>query len=128
MSETERKAKLTAAQEAYSQILAGKNFAEIARDYSEDKISAKKGGDLGWLKEGSIDSKFSEVLFGLKPAEVSEPFETPFGFHMVKLIDGPRIVRKPFDAVAGDIRYQLRNKAKKAELERLLSTVKIEKK
>lgn len=128
MSETERKVKLTTAQEAYSQILAGKDFAVIARDYSEDKISGKKGGDLGWFKEGSIDPKFSATLFGLKPGDVSEPIETPFGFHIVKLIDGPRTVRKPFDAVAGDIRYQLRNKAKKAELERLLSKTTIEKK
>lgn len=128
MSETERKAKLTTAQEAYSQIRAGKDFAEVARDYSEDKVSGKKGGDLGWLKEGSIDKRFSKTLFGLEAGGVSEPFETPFGFHVVKLVDGPKKVRRPFGAVAGDIRYQLRNKAKQAELERLLSKVKIEKK
>ena len=128
MSETERMARLTTAQEAYSQLRAGKDFGEIARDYSEDKVSAKKGGDLGWLKEGSIDGKFSEVLFGLKPGEISEPFETPFGYHIVKLVDGPRTVKKPLDAVAGDIRYQLRNKAKQAELERLMKMAKIEKK
>jgi peptidyl-prolyl cis-trans isomerase C len=47
MSEEERKVKLTTAQEAYSKIRAGEDFAEIAAQYSEDKISAKKGGDLG---------------------------------------------------------------------------------
>jgi peptidyl-prolyl cis-trans isomerase C len=91
-------------------------------------VSAQKGGDLGWLKEGSIDAKFSKILFGLEPAEISEPFETPFGFHIVKLADGPRIVKKPLEAVAGDIRYQLRNKAKQAELERLMKMAKIERK
>jgi peptidyl-prolyl cis-trans isomerase C len=127
MSETERKAKLTTAQDAYSQIRAGKDFAEIAENYSEDRISAQKGGDLGWLKEGSIDPRFSKILFELEPGAVSEPFETPFGFHIVKLIEGPKVVKRPLSAVAGDIRYQLRNKAKQAELERLLAEVKIKK-
>jgi peptidyl-prolyl cis-trans isomerase C len=128
MSETERKVKLTTAQEAYSKIRAGQDFGDIAKDYSEDKVSAKKGGDLGWLKEGSIDARFSKTLFALEPGAVSEPFETPFGFHVVKLIEGPKVVKRPLSAVAGDIRYQLRAKAKKAELERLVAEVKIEKK
>jgi len=128
MGETERKVKLTTAQEAYSKIRAGEDFAKVAESYSEDKVSAKKGGDLGWLKEGSIDPRFSKILFELEPGAVSDPFETPFGFHVVKLIEGPQTVRRPFEAVAGDIRYQLRAKAKQAELERLVGEVKIEKK
>ena len=128
MSETERKVKLTTAQEAYSKIRAGKDFAKVAESYSEDKVSAKKGGDLGWLKEGSIDPRFSKTLFELEPGAVSEPFETPFGFHVVKLIEGPKVVKRPLSAVAGDIRYQLRAKTKQAELERLVGEVKVEKK
>jgi len=127
MGETERQVKLTTAQEAYSRIRAGEDFGEIAQNYSEDRISAKKGGDLGWLKEGSIDPRFSKTLFELQPAGVSEPFETPFGFHVVKLVEGPKIVKRPFGAVAGDIRYQLRAKAKQAELERLVAQTKVEK-
>ena len=127
MSEPERKAKLTTAQEAYSFVRAGKDFGEIAKQYSEDRVSAKKGGDLGWLKEGSIDPVFSKTLFELQETAVSEPFETPFGFHVVKLIEGPKVIKRPFSAVAGDIRYQLRAKAKKAEMERLMKNVKIKK-
>jgi peptidyl-prolyl cis-trans isomerase C len=127
MSEVERKAKLTTAQEAYSLLRSGRNFADVAAEYSEDKISAQKGGQLGWIKEGAIDPRFSEVLFGLKSGGFSEPFETPFGFHIVKLVEGPQMVKKPFENVAGDIRYMLRNKAKKTELERLLGQVRIEK-
>jgi peptidyl-prolyl cis-trans isomerase C len=127
MGEAEKQAKLTTAQEAYSKIKKGEDFAEIAKNYSEDTISGKKGGDLGWLKEGSIDKRFSEKVFSMQPGEVSEPFETNFGYHIVKLIDGPRTVTKPFDAVKGDIRYKLRNQAKQAELERLSSSVKVTK-
>lgn len=125
MGEAERKAKLTTAQEAYSKIKSGESFEKVAKEYSEDAISAKKGGDLGWLKEGSIDKKFSDTVFNMKPGDISEPFETPFGFHIVKLIEGPTVTQRPFDAVKGDIRYQLRNQAKAAELKRLTSEAKI---
>lgn len=125
MSEPERKAKLTTAQEAYSKISAGEPFEKIAQSYSEDKISANKGGELGWLKEGAIDKRFSEKVFSMKPGEVSEPLETAFGFHVIKLIEGPTVVKKPFEAVRGDVRYQLRNEAKSAELKRLQETVKV---
>jgi peptidyl-prolyl cis-trans isomerase C len=127
MSEQERQAKLTTAQEAYSKVRTGEDFATIAETYSEDKISAKKGGDLGWVKEGTIDKRFSQTVFGMKVDEVTEPFETPFGFHIVKLIEPPQVVKQPLEAVAGNIRYQLRNQAKKAEMERLLKDVTIEK-
>lgn len=128
MSEPERQAKLTKAQEAYSLIRSGEPFGKIAEAYSEDKVSAKKGGALGWIKEGGIDQRFSQVAFGLAKDEVSEPFETPFGFHIVRLLDGPRTVKRPYEAVAGDIRYQLRNGAKQAEMERLTKSVTIKKK
>lgn len=121
MTETERKAKLTTAQEAYSKVSSGADFAQTAEEYSEDKHSKKNGGDLGWIKEGSIDKRFSNIVFNkLKEGEISQPFETNFGFHIVKVIKAASVVKKPFKAVSGDIRYQLRNMAKKAELERLL--------
>ena len=127
MDENARKAKLTTANEAYSKIMSGSEFAEIAKTYSEDKISGKKGGDLGWLKEGAIDAKFNDKAFAMEKGKVSEPFETSFGYHIVKLLDGPTIVKKPFEAVKGDIRYILRNNAKDAELKRIMSEAKIKK-
>jgi len=128
MGEAERKAKLTTAQEAYSEVNGGKDFAAVADALSEDKVSSKKGGDLGWLKEGSIDPALSTRAFAMKAGTVSEPFETPFGFHVLKVIEEPRIVRRPYQAVAGDIQYQLRNQARETELARLKATVKVERK
>ncbi len=128
LSETERQARLTTAQEAYSKLMTGKDFEQVAKDYSEDKVSAKKGGDLGWLKEGAIDPLFSSTVFGLEKGKFSEPFETPFGFHIVKVVEEPTIVKRPFEAVKGDIRYQIRNKAKNAELDRLITQATITKK
>jgi peptidyl-prolyl cis-trans isomerase C len=128
MDEVQRKAKLSTAQEAFSKIQSGTPFAEVAQQYSEDRISGSKGGDLGWIKEGTIDARFSQRAFEVKAGTVTEPFETPFGYHILKVIEEPTVVRRPFSAVAGDIRYQLRNEAKDAELKRLKGLVKIEKK
>lgn len=127
MGEEERQAKLTTAREALAKIRAGEDFAKVAANYSEDKISGKKGGDLGWLKEGSIAPDFSKTVFGMEPGAVEGPLETPFGFHIVKLVEGPVVAKRPLDAVKGDIRYRLRNEAKDAELKRLLGLVEIEK-
>lgn len=127
MTEPEREVRLTMAREAFSKVKKGEDFAKVAKEYSEDKISSKKDGDLGWIKKGSIGKVFSEKVFSLKVDEVTEPFETPFGFHVVKLLDGPATIKRPLDAVSGDIRYQLRAQAKKAEIERLMKSIKISK-
>jgi len=126
MTEAERKAKLTTATEAWSKLKAGEDFGKIADDYSEDRISAKKGGDLGWLKKGSIDPKFSMKIFEMNKNDISEPFETSFGYHIVKIIEEPKTVKKPFEAVKGDIRYLLRQQSKDAELDRLKAQTNIE--
>jgi peptidyl-prolyl cis-trans isomerase C len=126
MQEPERKAKLTTAMEAWSKLKADEDFAGIVENYSEDRISAKKGGDLGWLKQGAIDPKFSKKIFEMKKGEISEPFETSFGYHIVKIIEPAKTVKKPFEAVKGDIRYLLRQQTKQAELDRLKASVKID--
>lgn len=128
MDEEQRKAKLTTAQEIHSKLQAGESFEEFARQFSEDKISGKRGGDLGWIKEGTIDERFSKRAFSLKVGTVTEPFETPFGFHILKVLEEPKTVRRPLGAVAGEIRYRLRAEAKEKELERIEKAVKVEKK
>ena len=128
MSEEQRKAKLTTAQEIYAKLQSGEAFETLASQFSEDKISGKRAGDLGWIKEGTIDERFSKRAFSLKAGSVTEPFETPFGFHILKVIEEPKTIRRPLGAVAGEIRYRLRSEAKEKELERLKKGIKVEKK
>lgn len=125
-SEEQRKVKLTSAHEAYSKIRKGEKFEDIVKQYSEDTISLNKGGDLGWLQEGAIDPKFSQKIFSMKKGEISEPFETAFGFHIVKVIDGPIVVKQPLDNVKGKISYQLRQQVKSEKLKQLLDKADIE--
>jgi len=126
MSDQDRLVKQTAAHEIYSKLKADADFSQLAKDNSEDKHSAKNGGDLGWLKYGAINNIFSEKAFSLEEGGVTEPFETPFGFHVVKLLENAKVVKKPFEAVKGDIRYKLRQQAKAAEIKKLQSSIEVE--
>ena len=126
MSEQERSAQLTKAREALSRVRKGEDFAKVAKAVSEDDISAGKGGDLGWMKEGAVDEAFTQAAFNLEPGKVSDIVETDFGFHIIKLIEGPKVVQQPLEAVKGDIRYLLRQQAKDAEIKRLMESVNVE--
>ena len=69
-----------------ARVLNGADFAELARANSDDPGSAVKGGDLGWLSPGDTIPAFEQVMNGLAPGEVSEPFETQFGWHIVQVL------------------------------------------
>ena len=63
------------------------DFAALAKKYSADPGSKRLGGDLGWQSRGTFVPEFDAVAYTLKKGELSEPFESPFGFHIVELID-----------------------------------------
>lgn len=65
----------------------GEDFAALARSHSEDSGSAMKGGDLDWVSPGDMVPRFEEAMNRLKPNEVSEPFETEFGWHIVQVLE-----------------------------------------
>ncbi len=65
----------------------GDSFADIARVESEDPVSAAEGGDLGWSSAGTFHPVFEDQLARLSIGEVSQPFRTPFGWHLVELLE-----------------------------------------
>ena len=85
-------AKAAAAEKKARDVLAearsGKDFAELAKKYSDDSGSKSSGGDLGWLNAtASIDKTFSAALFAMKRGEISDLVKTQFGYHIIKLDD-----------------------------------------
>jgi peptidyl-prolyl cis-trans isomerase SurA len=70
-----------------SQILEGKSFSVLARLYSEDKESAKNGGEIGYLTRGELDKEYANAAFSLTKNTVSKVIESKFGFHLIQLID-----------------------------------------
>jgi peptidyl-prolyl cis-trans isomerase SurA len=67
-------------------ILAGEDFAALASITSEDPGSGSRGGDLGWSSPGDFDPQFETVLAALAENEISEPFRSQFGWHIVQLL------------------------------------------
>ncbi|MFB1487523.1 MULTISPECIES: peptidylprolyl isomerase [unclassified Thiocapsa] len=68
-------------------IVGGEDFATLARSNSDDTGSALKGGDLGWVNPGDTVPDFEEAMNALPPNGVSEPFQSPFGWHIVQVIE-----------------------------------------
>ena len=66
-------------------LRAGANFAEIAKAYSADSASRSQGGELGWFRRGVMVKAFEDVAFHLKPGEISEVVQTPFGYHIIQV-------------------------------------------
>jgi peptidyl-prolyl cis-trans isomerase SurA len=65
--------------------VAGEDFEELARRFSQDPGSRANGGDLGWFRRGDMEPAFEEAAFNLIPGAVSEPVRTPYGFHIIKV-------------------------------------------
>lgn len=68
-------------------IVDGANFAEIARLNSDDTASASRGGDLGWVVPGDLVPQFESAMKELKLDEVSQPVRTPFGLHLIQVLE-----------------------------------------
>jgi peptidyl-prolyl cis-trans isomerase SurA len=68
-------------------IRAGGDFADFAKRYSDDKGSGRDGGDLNFVRRGEFVKEFEEVVFSLKEKEIPDPVETPFGIHIVQLLE-----------------------------------------
>ncbi|MGH8280433.1 MAG: peptidylprolyl isomerase [Gammaproteobacteria bacterium] len=103
MSGAQAQAKL---EELRKEILAGASFAELAKKYSDDQASGKEGGDLGWLNPGATVPAFEAQMAKLQPGEISQPFQTQFGWHIVQVLgrrqanESPELARnKAFDAI-----------------------------
>lgn len=68
-------------------IRGGDDFAALARSHSDDKSSAIKGGDLGWVTPGALLPRFEEEIAKLAPGELTEPFRTEYGWHLAQLLE-----------------------------------------
>ncbi|SEP13257.1 peptidylprolyl isomerase [Aquisalimonas asiatica] len=65
----------------------GESFGDLARAHSDDQGSASRGGDLDWVSPGQLVPEFEETMDSLEPGEISEPFETQFGWHIVQVAE-----------------------------------------
>ena len=65
----------------------GADFAQLAQRNSDDRTSALEGGDLGWVSKGNMVPQFEEAMLAARIGEISQPFRTEFGFHILQVLD-----------------------------------------
>lgn len=83
--------------------LSNKDFAALASEVSDDKLTAKKGGDLGLFNTGTMEKAFEDAASALKLGEVSSPVKSAFGYHLIKVTELVPGEVKPFDSVKNEV-------------------------
>ncbi|GFE62680.1 peptidylprolyl isomerase [Geobacter sp. AOG2] len=99
----EIKRAMTTALMVLAEAKSGKDFAELAKSYSEDPAARKDGGDLGVFKKGDMQPELQQAILAMKPGDVSELISTPVGFHIIKLEELIKGKVKPFESVKAEI-------------------------
>lgn len=113
-SDADAQAKL---RELRKQIESGADFAVLARRYSNDTANATNGGDLGWITPGEMVPIFEEHMDKLAIGEVSEPFKTSFGWHIVQVLE-----RRRHDNTDAFLRGQARDAIRQRKIEEELQS------
>ena len=97
------------AQKILDEAKKGKDFTELAKKYSQDEATAKKGGELGFFSSKQMEPSFSAAAFALKPGEISELVRTPHGFHIIKSEETAEARTAPIEEVRGDIEKDIKS-------------------
>lgn len=108
----------------YDELEQGGDFAELAKEYSDDEASAKRNGAIEgeFAKGGPLVRTFEDALFGLAQGEYSRPVETKFGWHIVKNLEIIPGGVEPYESVAADLLQKERSAARSRLAEKLRSS------
>lgn len=96
-----------AAKKVKEELDNGKDFAELAKEYSTDTSNAAAGGDLGYFAKGEMAEEFEKAAFSLGIDEISEPVKTEFGYHIIKVSDKKAAKAAAYEDHKEDIKEQL---------------------
>jgi len=97
----------TRAEAALGRLRGGADFAQVAKEMSEDPATASRGGDLGLIGAGELVPEVDKLIQSLKPGEIGGPVRSPFGYHVVKVFEVVPGSRKELKEVAPTLRATL---------------------
>ncbi|MCB9553855.1 MAG: peptidylprolyl isomerase [Myxococcales bacterium] len=111
------------ATEILQRARSGEGFADLARRYSQGP-GASEGGYLGTIRRGSIDGSIEQAIFALAPGEVGGPVRSPFGYHVVTVLDRKKLPPQPYEEIKEDLRRELHEKRLEEELGKWIDELK----
>lgn len=94
------------AKEVKSKLDAGGDFAELAKEYSTDTVSAEAGGDLDWFGPGEMVPEFEEAAYALDVNQISDPVQTQHGFHVIQVTEKEE--KKSLEEMKADIEHEVK--------------------
>jgi peptidyl-prolyl cis-trans isomerase SurA len=95
------------------------DFAELAKENSDDPTSANLGGDMGWFPPDAYGDRVYQTLIALKINQMSEPFQTEGGWHIMELL-GKREMDRTEDAIRAEARDKIRQRKAEQEVRKVL--------
>ena len=103
----------------HKQLNDGADFAELAREFSDDSTSANLGGDMGWFIPETYGERMSQTLTAMQDGEISEPFQTEIGWHIIERL-GMREKDVTVESIRNAARGNLQQQKKDIEIEKFL--------
>ena len=108
-----------------NRILAGEDFGELAKEFSEDEGSAQRGGDLDWFSKGNMVKEFEDMMLNSELNTVSEVFQTGYGYHFLEVL-GKRNFDKTSELIEDRAYSALYSRKFDEELENTLRSIRAE--
>ena len=102
-------------------LAAPQNFAALAKEFSQDSGSANQGGDLGWISKNMLVPQVENAVFELEKGKISGVVESPFGFHVINVVDIQPASIKPLAEVKEDIANEVRKQLAAEQFAQLAS-------
>lgn len=124
MNEKQKSEVKKKAEEIYKKAKAGEDFAKLAKEYSQDPGSKEAGGSLGQFPRGAMVPEFEKVAFSLKDGEISQPVETQFGYHIIKL---NKKIKLNYNDVKNSMKQELTQKNMQELFMKIQKEAKVEK-
>jgi len=96
------------AEDVYAQAKAGKDFAQLAKQYSKDPGSAQNGGDLGWADRSTFVGPFTDALYSMSVGEIRGPVKSQYGYHIIRLDEIQPGKTKTFEEAKPELEAEVR--------------------
>ena len=97
------------AKEVYEKAKKGDDFETLAKKYSKDPSAAQNGGDLGFFTRARMVPQFADKAFSMTKGDISEPVKSPFGWHVIKMIEKREGKPVKFDEIKDQVKSDYQN-------------------